>query len=338
MSKQLSIVIPFANEHPMIMFTIQSVLEEIKDLDAELIVIDNYCSELEKQTVGEEFCPGCMQDIKIFRTRDKGGSEIQKKVNRNPKLKYISYPDKLSHWCAKNKGVLSSEGLFLLFLDAHVIPSTGSIKAMYEYYNTHYEELNGSIHLPLAYMLDNNILTYRLETNPAKGFYHYQFAGYRNEPKPYKVPVMSSCGMMISRELFDLYGGWPTEYGIYGGGENYVNFVMAILGKDKHIMNTGPLYHYADKRGYYYNYDDFIRNRTIAVYMVAGEEAAHLFVKNCQGNQNILENICRDVVSKTADHKKLIESRQQMTIGEWLEKMKIEGLWDGVLSTKEYVS
>jgi len=320
------------------MFTLQSVLEEIKDLDAEVIAIDNYCPELEKQTVGEEFCPTCMQDIKVFRSRDKGGAEIQKKVGRNPQLKYISYPDKLSHWNAKNKGVFNSEGKYLLFLDAHVVPSLGSIKAMYDYYDKHYDELNGSLHLPLAYMLDKNVLIYKLETNPAKGFYHYQFSGYRNEAKPYRVPVMSTCGMLISREIFDLYGGWPKELGIYGGGENFVNFVLAILGKDKHIMNTGPLYHYANSRGYSWNYDDFIRNRTIAVYMAAGEEAAHLFIKNCQGNQNILENIWKDVVSKTADHKELIESRQQMSISEWLEKCKIEGLWDGILSTKEYVS
>jgi len=337
-SKQLSIIIPFANEFPMVEFTVQSVLLELKDIDSEIIVVDNYCPELDKQKVGEIFCGSCMNDIPVFRSKDKGGEVMQQKASKVANLKYIAYPNKLSHWNAKNVGVKASEGKNLLFLDAHVIPSPGSLKAIFSYYVDHYTELNGTLHLPLAYMLANQSLIYSLETNPTKGFYHYTFANYRKEEKPYKVPVMSTCGMLISRELYDLVGGWPSELGIYGGGENFINFTLAVLGKDKHIMTTGPLYHFADSRGYFYNYDDFIRNRTIAVYMAAGKEAAHRFIENCQGNKDILEKIYQGVVSKTKTHRDLVKSRQQMSINEWLEKMKTEGLWDGKISTKEFVS
>jgi len=339
---KLSIIIPFVNEYPQVAFTVQSVLNEVKNLDAEVVVINNFCEEVTKQAPTEIFCPLCMQTFRQQRTQDNGGTLLQKIAEDKdmPKLKYLEYKEKLSHWNAKNYGVQHSTGDTLLFLDAHVVPSPGIIKAQFEYYTTHYSELNGTLHLPLAYLLapEKRALIYRLDVNPEKGFYHYQFSGYKRADKPYRVPCMSTCGMMMSRELYNLIGGWPKALGIYGGGENFVNFVLAILGKEKWIMPGDLLWHYADKRGYNWNYDDFICNRTIAVYLAAGEEAAHRFVKNCQGNQAILEQIWQKAINSTREHKKLIESKQQLAISAWLEKMKKDGLWDGKLSDKQWVS
>jgi len=339
MSKQLSVIVPYCNEFPAIMFTVQSVLEQIRNIDGEVVVVDNYChKDLNKQKVGETFCPSCIENVDILRTPDKGGQVMQEKAKNLPNLKYVRYSEKLSHWNAKNAGVAASEGKILLFLDAHVVPGGNSLTPMFDYYINNYEALNGTLHLPLAYMLANTSLIYKFESNPEKGFYHYQFSVYKLEDKPRKVAVMSTCGMMISRELYDLLGGWPKELGIYGGGENFINFSLAILGKDKHIMNTRSLSHFADERGYHYNYDDFIRNRTISVYITAGKDAAHRFIRNCKGNPEILEKIYQNVLATNKEHKNHIVSKQQMSISEWMEKIKKEGLWDGVLSTKEYVS
>ena len=339
--RKLSIIIPFCNEHPQVVFSVQSVLSEIRSLkdQAELIVVDNFCDEVEKQKTGEEFCPCCMSTFKKFRTRDEGGTFLEKQAKRLPQLTYLQYSKKLSHWNAKNAGVAASTGDVLLFLDAHVVPSAGSIKEMFEYYTTHYEELNGTLHLPLAYLLaaPGTELIYDLLANPAKGYYHYVFAPYQRLNKPYKVATMSTCGMMMSRELFALMGGWPEELGIYGGGENYTNFTLGILGKDKSIMTTDPLFHYSSPRGYEYNYDDFIRNRTIAVHMFSGEEAAHKFIHNCRGSKGILEKIYQDAISKTRKHREYIQTKQQMDISEWLIKMKKEGLWNGEICDKEWL-
>lgn len=338
----LSIIIPFCNEHPQVAFTIQTVLEELKQLDAlfEIIAIDNYCKEVSEQKLNDELCPFCMHPFEVFRTQDKGGEYLQDKVKNNPNLKYIKYDKKLSHWNAKNAGVSASKGDVLLFLDAHVVPSIGSIREMYDYYIQHYEALNGTLHLPLSYLLSSKgqELIYNIDTDPSRGFYHYTFSGYKKMAEPYKVPCMSTCGMMMHRELYDLLGGWPSELGIYGGGENFINYSLAVLGKNKWIMTTEPLYHYAESRGYFYNYDDFVRNRIIATYMFAGEDAAHLFAKNCQGNIEILEKIYEDAISKTQYHRKLIQDRQQLSINEWLSKMRVEGLWNGAISKRQWVS
>ena len=50
----LSIIIPYCNEHPQVLFTVRSVLEEIRGMDAEVIVIDNYCEEVGKQVLKKE--------------------------------------------------------------------------------------------------------------------------------------------------------------------------------------------------------------------------------------------------------------------------------------------
>jgi len=340
---KLSIIMPFCNEYPQVVFTVQIVWNELKkafsNQNFELIIIDNFCDSVTKQKTGEEFCPNCMSTFKKFRTRDKGSDFLRKQSKLIPQIKYIAYNKKLSHWNAKNVGVANSTGDVLLFLDAHVVPSSNSIKEMFEYYITHYEELNGTLHLPLAYLLaaPGTELIYNFVSNPDKGYYHYSFAGYRREEKPYKVAAMSTCGMMMSREIFDKLGGWPSELGIYGGGENFINFTLAVLGMNKYIMTTGPLYHYADTRGYEWNYDDFIRNRTIATYIFAGEEAAYKFVQNCRGNKNILENIYKDAIVKTKNHREYIKERQQISIKEWMIKIQKEGLWDGKLSNKEWV-
>jgi hypothetical protein len=71
---------------------------------------------------------------------------------------------------------------------------------------------------------------------------------------------------------------------------------------------------------------------------VAGEEATHLFARHCQGNIDILEKIYQDAIIKTKHHRKLIEDVQQLSIDEWLVKMKIEGMWDGNISKREWVS
>jgi glycosyltransferase involved in cell wall biosynthesis len=47
---ELSVIIPFCNEYPQILFTIQSIAQELRDrVDFEIIAVNNYCDEVEKQ-------------------------------------------------------------------------------------------------------------------------------------------------------------------------------------------------------------------------------------------------------------------------------------------------
>lgn len=312
MSK-LSVILPFVNEYPQVLFTIQSIANDLRDrVDFEIIAINNYCEEVKKQG----------------REEDKSYEAVFAAQKANPWLKVLHYKEKLSHWQAKNLGVRNSTGDILWFCDAHCIVSRNSLWKMFEYYNMAHEELNGTIHLPLTYkLLESHKLVYKLVYNPEIGEVHYSFTGYGDlGDKPhYQVPCMSTCGAMITRQLFDELGGWPELFGIYGGGENFFNFTLAIFGKTVNIFKGNPLHHHGEKRGYSFYYDDYTRNRIIATYMFGGKEWAKKYAKHRKGSPTIIQNILNDVLSKCKDQREMIKKKQVMTIEEWIAQQDVCG-------------
>jgi len=310
---KLSIIIPFASEHPQCAFTVQSIFCELRDYcDFEVIVIDNHCDELQVQldAKGEK--------------RDRGSEYLKSLADgrHRPWLKYVEYNEKLSHWNAKNKGIDASDGEFLWFVDAHCIPSQGSLRAMFDYYRNNWQTLNGTLHMPLAYMLERPglELIYKLVTDVDRGVVHYSFTRYRHEKQTYQVPCMSTCGMMMHRDIYDQLGGWPTEMGIYGGGEHFINFTLATLGRTINIFPAKPLYHYAAPRGYHWNYNDYHRNRCIATYMYGGEGWAYRYIMNIKGHDPVKEAIFQTVIGSKAcnDHYAHIQKSKVKSIETWL--------------------
>jgi glycosyltransferase involved in cell wall biosynthesis len=309
---KLSVIIPFAQEHPQVAFTVQAIYCELRDrCNFEIIVVDNHCEELEAQLLA------------AGQHRDNGGQYMSSLASSERQwLKYVKYDHKLSHWNAKNAGIAASDGEYLWFCDSHCIPSPGSLIGMFDYYRWRKPRNFGTVHLPLSYMLEQpgRELIYKLVSDQAHGIAHYTFTRYRDEKVVYNTPCMSTCGMMISRELLQSMGNWPTELGIYGGGEHFINFTLAVMGKTINIYPSKPLYHYAAPRGYYWNYADYHRNRCIATYIFAGEEWARRYVMNIKGEIEQKNAIFSTVIGSKAviNHRKLIASQQVKTIDEWL--------------------
>lgn len=306
---KLSIIMPFCNEFPQVMFTVQAVAQSLLGrVDFELMAINNYCKEVAEQN----------------REEDKGGETIRACQRGNPWLKYLEYKDKLSHWQSKNLGVQKSTGDILWFVDAHCALTRDAVFDMFNTYTENLSYFNGSIHLPLTYkILEWHRLIYKLAGDIEKGDLHYSFTGYRDNPVPYEVPCMSTCGMMISREIYDKLGGWPTELGIYGGGENFINYTLAVLGMKKWIMTgKGTLFHHGDERGYHWNFDNHLKNRFIANYMFGGDKWLTLMRDNSKGKKEVLQNIYESVKATCKEHREIIKSRQVMTIEEWLSKWR----------------
>lgn len=310
---ELSVIVPFCNEYPQVLFTIQSIAQELRGrVDFEIIAINNYCDEVKQQGIKE----------------DKGYDAVLASERANPWLKVLHYDEKLSHWQSKNLGVKKSSGKFLWFCDAHCMVSRDSLYKMFLYYKARHKNLNGSIHLPLTYkILESHKLIYKLVHNPEIGEVHYSFTGYKVCDRDnlfynhYQVPCMSTCGMMITRDLYDQLGGWPTCLGIYGGGENFLNFTLAILGKSVNIYCGEPLFHHGDKRGYSWNYNCYTSNRIAATYMFGGEALARKYAKHRKGSQIIIGQILEGVLHKCRPHREMIKERQTITIDEWLEEV-----------------
>jgi len=308
---ELSIIIPFVNEYPQVIFTIRSIAEELLGrVDFEIIAVDNYA------------------DGYVDRSEDKSGEAVRAGAGVCSWLRYVEYKTKLSHWNAKRMGISKSSGKFLLFCDSHVVPTRDSIYSMFKYYKENWEELDGTIHLPINYkVLEPHKLIYKFLLDKG-AFFDYRFTGYRESDTPYEVPCMSTCGMMIHKSIYDLTGGWNPEFGIYSGGEHFMNYTLAVLGKKKWIWNKGSLAHHGEKRGYSSNYDDSLRNRFLAHYLFGGVEVLKSFRNIAKGRPNVLDDIMNDVLKKGWKQRQLIESRQVMTINEWMQKAASKGLID----------
>ncbi|WP_028320362.1 glycosyltransferase [Desulfatiglans anilini] len=305
---ELAIVIPFVNEYPQIAFTVQNLMCELNGsgIDYKIIAVDNYCQEVAAQG----------------RPADKGGQYMAEIARIQERVTCLSYSDKLSHWNAKMAAVRATDAPFLFFCDGHCILSQGALVGMYRYYEAHHEALHGTLHLPLSYMLERTgrELIYKLVADAEKGVAHYSFSRYRPAEKPYRVPCMSTCGVMITREiLVDRLGGWPAELGIYGGGENFLNFCLAVLGYHINIIPGPPLYHYAEKRGYRWNHTDWVRNRCIAAYLHGGRDFAGRFMAYVKGRPEVLSSILDDVVIRCGEQRRHIKSQQVMDIEDWMQ-------------------
>lgn len=306
---ELSIIVPFVNEYPQVLFTIKSISEDlIGRVDFEILAINNYAQGY------------------VDRPEDKSGEAVSACEPLCPWLKYIHYKDKLSHWNAKRVGVEKSSGKFLLFCDSHVVPSRDAIYSMFQYYKENWEKLDGSIHLPVTYkILDPHRLIYKFLLDKG-AFFDYRFTTYRESDVPYEVPCMSTCGMMLHKDIYNLTGGWNPEFGIYSGGEHFMNYTLAVLGKKKWIWNQGHLAHHGEKRGYSSNYDDTLRNRFLAHYLFGGVEVLKAFRVIAKGKPSVLDDIMNDVLKKGWKQRQLIEPRQKITIRDWLEKATSDGL------------
>lgn len=299
----LSVIIPVANEHPQILFTLQSLYCELEGLvDYEVVVVDNWCNDL----------------IRQGRERDNTKEKIETliKDRYTPWIKYVEYSEKLSHWNAKNAGIKASTGDTLLFVDGHCVPSQGTIRGMLDYYRRNQARLDGTLHLPLSYLLagNNHSLVYKLDPSGLDHCYlSYSFTGYKLRSSPMQVPVMSSCGMMISRDLMEnTLKLWPEQLGIYQGGEHYVCFTLAMLGKKMHVYPSAPLFHYAAPRGYEFNWTDLHVNRTLAMYLLFGREGAEKYmykVGSDHGKDEAME-ICESISHKVVSNKALQERRE----------------------------
>lgn len=240
-------------------------------------------------------------------------------------LKYISVDSGLSHWEAKRIACEQATGDIFLFLDSHVIPTAMAIPKMFKTYTEEYPDMVdsvsythlGSLHLPVTYkILEWHWLIYKLVIESGH-FYSYSFTPFRPADAPYEVPCMSTCGMMLSREIYEKIGGWPAGMTMYGGGENFMNYTLAVCGYKKWIFPGGAVHHHADTRDYHYTGDGLIWNRMVAHYLFGGRKGLINFRSVSKGRPETLEDWSYQIVNKYQDHREKIRDIQKIEIAEW---------------------
>ena len=206
-----------------------------------------------------------------------------------------------------------------------------SLRKMIEFLRDPPEEKIGGVHAYINYMLDSRCLEYRPQKDK---FFGYQFCSSQVDPvtkgfptKPYKVCIMSTCGMMCPRSVFHELGAWNPEHGIYSGGESYINLKQSTCGYHHWIHPGAQCWHWAEKRGYQYWHADFVRNEQIAAYVNGGDEALEFCVKG-RGASQAVRDIAADVREKCRGEREFIAARQVETLEAYFDRwVKNPGVW-----------
>jgi hypothetical protein len=319
MNDKLAIIIPYAQEGSNTFFTCRALHEELLGINHEIVVVDNMCEELSLQLSKKNDAPDRGHDHV-----DKDGRLIEshlKVISKHNKwLKYIRYDKCLSHWQCKGIAIKNTDADYLMFIDAHCIPSHGSIRGIYEFYKEFYKTNKTTIHLPLTYnLLDDKKLIYNIKSNLDEGFVGYTFCSQTKKDDFYEVPCMSTCGCLITRELYNLlFNAWDTLTS-YGGGENILNYVLSIQGIKHFIYNKGTLFHHGDKRGYHWTWDGFQYNRSTAMYLIGGEDFMWKYIKSLTGDVAVLQKIGMSVLTKNNIIFEEIKRRQIISIEKYIK-------------------
>ncbi len=318
MSDKLAIIIPYAQEGANTFFTCRALHEDLLDVNHEIVVVDNMCDELSLQ-LSKKNEPIDRGHKHIDKDKKEIESHLKVVASRSSWLKYLSYDKCLSHWQCKAFAIKNTTADFLMFIDAHCIPSQGAIRKMFEFYRAFHKECRTTLHLPLTYnILDDHRLIYNIQHKLNDGFVGYTFCSALKKEEYYEVPCMSTCGCMLTRELYDLlFNSWDSLTS-YGGGENILNYVLSIQGIKHYIYNKGTLYHHGDKRGYHWTWDGFQYNRATAMYLIGGESFMWKYIHSLAGNPTILQNIGDLVLSKNISIKEKIQANQIISIEEYI--------------------
>lgn len=340
---EVSVVIPFANEGQNVVFTAQALVEELTGFcKFEVLLIDNQSDWYIDCSVKNERLSLHQNLEQPYRIRSRAafqgppgskndGAIINTLLFRNRTIRYLQFDAKQSHWNAKNWGVVNSKGKYIFFLDAHCIMNRDGLRSMVKFMRDSEAkgEKVGGAHAYIRYMLDSRSLEYRPQKDK---FFGYQFCTHQTWEKvengkrvlytpdrPYKVCVMSTCGMMTPRTILQELGPWHPEFGSYCGGEGYANFKTSTCGYHHWIVPTAVCWHWAEKRGYSWRHDDYVRNEQIAAYVCGGERALQFCIDGRKATAGVCA-IAEGVREKCKAERGFIKSRQVEDLEEYFDR------------------
>lgn len=241
MAKTVSVIIPSRNELKNLLWTLQAAMADLEGLDFELIPVLNLCN------------PDDTEKVAKYWPFHSGHGQV------------VVYNEKASCWGARNAGAAVASGDYLLFLDSHVIPSPGSYRRLIDFH----AGWKGVAHCALNYWLEPE----------AKALYGYiwqpeKFWGSwtRKQPRSpgFEVPLSGTSSTLIDHDVFKEVRGWHPEFGIYGGGEPYMDLIVQMYGHQVRMDPANRLWHLTEGRGYAWTNEDIRHNFMLAAYVLGG--------------------------------------------------------------------
>lgn len=302
----VSVIIPCRNEFPQIVFTIQSIINDLetflKPSEFEIII-----------------CNNCPSD-EVYPKRALGGSIdylMPRGVYWNRVLRVLYDPIAGNH-STRNKGVELSRGKYIFFSDAHMSYKRGFFKRMIRAI----EETDGLVHGTIgwlgAYPVGKSMgYQYTIKLGEEiKGTWN----NYKLADDYFYIPLQGHCCLGVKRQQFIDFDGYPAYHRCYGGGEFYLDMKWWLFGSRVSVDPQAVGYHLCAPRGYSYHHDDYKHNvLAIGLAIGADEWTERAYINWCRrGRKDVMRRLWNEAKQETLEDKEFIAKKRVTTFNELL--------------------
>ena len=162
-------------------------------------------------------------------------------------MKVVRYDERPSTWCAANAGIKASTGEVVAVADAHVSLKTGTMHGLVQGALTH----GGIWHAAVNKWGDiDKIRTYGYDLTLLRNFWGNPCLhippGVRDEdgrPRSHAVAMMGACLLVVRRDEIEKFGAYHHQFGVYGGGEPYLDLKWWLMGSAVYCYPEGLCRH-----------------------------------------------------------------------------------------------
>ncbi len=318
----VSVVIPARNEFSAIVFTIQSILNDLssflKPSEFEIIICANCTDDWYKCDQRKRAVLGTVEYMSAM-----GG--FSRRV-----IRYLYDPIAGNH-STRNKGAKMARGKYLFFSDAHMSYKPGYFQRMIRAIDETGGIVHGAISWLGAYPVDKATgYQYTLKLgDEIRG----TWTNYKLADDNFYIPAQGHCCLGVSREQFLKFGGYPEYTRCYGGGEVYIDSKWWMFGSTVAVDPQAIAYHLRSIRGYSYNYNDYIHN-VLAIGVALGMDlwAERAYINWCRkGNPDVMKRLWEEAHTETISDRKFIEEHRVKEFNQLLT----ERPWDK-MNDKKY--
>ena len=310
----LSVIIPCRNEFPNVVHTVHSIFNCLEADgfaldDYEIILVDNGSTDTEHDK------PGTKGTSSYLMAR---GCYYSGKVR-------VLYDPICGNHSARNKGVEIAQGEYVFFSDAHMSYRPGFFKKML----SACQETGGLVHGAVQWMgayppRDTGAgFGYTLKLGEEwKGTWN----NYKVADSTFAVIGQGHWGVMVNKQQFIRFGGYPAVHRTYGGGELFVDSLWWMMGSCVVTVPDATGYHLSSGRGYAYTHDDYIHNIFNCAYALGCDdwlERAYInYLRN--GRKEVLDRMMAEARVEMAGRRAKIEKERKYTFSQLLT----ERPWD----------
>mgnify|MGYP001577528970 CR=1 FL=1 len=304
---KLSIIIPARNEFPNIVHTIYSMVhcleaDGLTHKDFEIIIVDN-------GSIDNDFWP---------QKGTKGTTSylFPRGMYANGTLRVLFDPVCGNH-SARNKGARIARGEYLYFSDAHMAFKPGFFKSMLKTCEDTKGLVHGSVQWMGGYPAQDGSMGYGYTFKLGEEW-KMTWNNYKVANTPFAVAGQGHWGVMVQRDQFLDFGGYPDVHRTYGGGEVFVDCLWWMLGSNVVTDPNAIGFHLSSGRGYTYHHDDYIHNIFNCGFALGADdwiERAYINYMR-RGRKEVLDRMMEEARIEMARRRASIDKRKKMTFNE----------------------